>query len=153
MAEEQQGKDMDELIKAMKTAFASEFAFYLKAHNFHWNVEGVNFHQFHCLFGAIYEEVYGSIDLFAENIRKLGAYAPGSFSRFSMLSTVNDELMVPEALDMVKELLDDSDLMIGIMKNVFDLATELGEDGLANFAAERMDAHQKHSWMLRSTLK
>jgi starvation-inducible DNA-binding protein len=54
---------------------------------------------------------------------------------------------------MTKELLDDSDLMVGIMKNVFDLATELGEDGLANFAAERMDAHQKHSWMLRSTLK
>lgn len=153
MAEEQQGKNMDELIKALKTAFASEFAFYLKAHNFHWNVEGVNFKQFHCLFGDIYEEVFGSIDIFAENIRKLGAYAPGSFSRFSMLSTVNDELMVPNALDMVKELLDDSDLMVGIMKNVFDLATELGEDGLANFAAERMDAHQKHSWMLRSTLK
>lgn len=153
MAEEQKGKNMDELIKAMKTAFASEFAFYLKAHNFHWNVEGINFQQFHCLFGAIYEEVYGSIDLFAENIRKLGAYAPGSFARFSMLSTVNDELMVPNALDMVKELLDDSELMIGIMKNVFDLSTELGEDGLANFAAERMDAHQKHSWMLRSTLK
>lgn len=144
---------MDELIKAMKTAFASEFAFYLKAHNFHWNVEGPNFPQYHNLFGCIYNEVYGSIDIFAENIRKLNSYAPGSFTRFSMLSTVNDELGVPTAENMMRELLDDSDLMIGLMKNVFDLATEQGEDGLANFAAERMDAHQKHSWMLRSTLK
>lgn len=144
---------MDELIKALKTAFASEFAFYLKAHNFHWNVEGPNFPQYHELFSKIYEEVFGSIDAFAENIRKLNSYAPGSLARFSMLSNVNDELGIPSAENMMRELLDDSDLMIGLMKNVFDLATENGEDGLANFAAERMDAHQKHSWMLRSTLK
>ncbi len=144
---------MDELVKALKIAFASEFAFYLKAHNFHWNVEGPDFYQYHGLFSDIYEEAFSSIDPFAENIRKLGAYAPGSFARFSMLSTVDDELMIPSALDMVKELLDDSDLMVGVMKNVFDLANDLGEDGLANFAAERMDAHQKHSWMLRSTLR
>lgn len=144
---------MDELKKAMKIAFSSEFAFYLKAHNFHWNVEGIHFHQFHCLFGTIYEEVYGSIDLFAENIRKLDSYTPGSFTRFSMLSMVDDETKILPAEEMVSELLSDSDKMVKIIKRVFDMATEQGEDGLANFLAERMDAHQKHSWMLRSSLK
>jgi starvation-inducible DNA-binding protein len=66
----------DELIKAMKIAFSSEFSYYLKAHFFHWNVEGPDFSQYHELFGKIYEEVYESIDPFAENIRKLGAYTP-----------------------------------------------------------------------------
>ena len=144
---------MDELKKAMKIAFSSEFAFYLKAHNFHWNVEGIHFAQFHELFGDIYEEVYGSIDLFAENIRKLDAYTPGSFTRFSMLSMVDDETAILAAEDMCQELLEDSDKMVKILKRVFDMATEVGEDGLANFLAERMDAHRKHSWMLRSSLK
>ncbi len=69
---------MDELIKAMKIAFSTEFSFYLKAHYFHWNVEGPDFQEYHKLFETIYEEVYESIDPFAENIRKLGSYTPGS---------------------------------------------------------------------------
>jgi len=144
---------MDDLRKALKIAFASEFAYYLKAHYFHWNVEGADFKQYHDLFGDIYEEVYGSIDEFAENIRKTGGYTPGSFERFSMLSRIEDETAVPTALDMVKELLDDSEKMANIFKLVFDLAEKYGEHGLADFLAGRQDAHRKHAWMLRATLK
>ena len=144
---------MDKLVNALKIAFASEFSFYLKAHNFHWNVEGMHFQELHALFDTIYSEVLDSIDLFAENIRKLGAYTPASFGRFSMLSQIDDEseILPPEA--MVAELLADSDKMAKLLKLTFDIATAAGEDGLANFLAERMDAHRKHSWMLRATLK
>ena len=34
---------MDALQQALKIAFATEYAFYLKAHYFHWNVEGADF--------------------------------------------------------------------------------------------------------------
>lgn len=144
---------MDRLIKLMRIAFASEYGFYLKAHNFHWNVEGPLFQQFHELFAGIYEEVYGSIDPFAENIRKLGAYTPGSFDRFNMLSKIDDENSVPTAEQMVQILLDDSDKMAVILKAVFDASEAAGEHGLSDFIAGRMDAHRKHSWMLRVTLK
>ena len=144
---------MEDLRKALKIAFASEFSFYLKAHYFHWNVEGADFKQYHDLFGGIYEEVYGSIDSFAENIRKSGGYTPGSLERFSMLSRIEDETSVPQALEMVQELLDDSEKMANIHKLVFDLAEKYKENGLANFLAERQDAFRKHSWMLRATLK
>lgn len=144
---------MEDLVKAAKIAFASEFNFYLKTHFFHWNVEGIHFAQFHELYGNIYQEVFDSIDPFAEKIRALDAYAPGSFSRFSMLSLVSDEENIPDAMTMTAELLADSDKMVKILKMVFDVATAAGEDGFANFLAERMDAHRKHSWMLRSILK
>lgn len=144
---------MDELQRALKVAFASEFAFYLKAHYFHWNVEGPLFKQLHDLFGEIYQEVYGSIDTFAENIRKTGAYTPGSFERFSMLTLVDDETQLLPAESMVLELLQDSTKMAKLFQVVFRAAEELGEYGLSNFLAERQDAHEKHSWMLRSTLK
>jgi starvation-inducible DNA-binding protein len=143
---------MEKLQRALKIAFASEFSFYLKAHNFHWNVTGPMFPQLHELFGTVYEEVYGSIDDFAENIRKCNAFVPASHQRFSMLTVVDDELEVLPAEAMLTELLADSDKMVKLLKLTFDMATALGEDGLANFLAERMDAHRKHSWQLRSTL-
>ena len=143
---------MDELHKSLKIAFASEFSFYLKAHNFHWNVTGPFFSQLHDLFGKIYQEVYGSIDQFAEEIRSSGAFVPASFSRFSMLTAINDETDILDDGDMIQELLVDSDKMVKILKLCFDIATRHGEDGLANFLAERMDAHRKHSWMLRATI-
>lgn len=143
----------EELIKASKIAFSTEFAFYLKAANFHWNVEGKDFAQLHELFGKIYEEVYASIDNFAENIRKLGGYAPAAFTRFSALSELDDQVEVLPADQMVRVLLQDSDDTVKILKRVFDMATQSGEDGYANFLAERMDAHRKHSWMLRATAK
>lgn len=144
---------MDKLQQALKIAFASEFSFYLKAHYFHWNVEGENFQQYHELFGKIYEEVYNSIDDFAENIRKSGSYTPGSFTRFSMLSAIEDETSVPDARTMAAELLSDSDKMAELFKVVFALSEEEGEHGLSDFLAGRQDAHRKHSWMLRATLK
>jgi len=144
---------MEALQKAAKIAFASEFTFYLKAHYFHWNVEGIHFRELHDLFGTIYEEVYGSIDDFAEKIRASGAYAPGSNSRFSMLSRIEDETDVLPAEQMVVELLQDSDNMVKILKRVYDIAEAAGEHGFSNFLAERQDAHRKHSWQLRATAK
>ena len=144
---------MDELKKAMKVAFASEYSFALKAQNFHWNVEGPLFPQLHMLFGNVYEEVYASIDDFAENIRKLGSYTPASFERFSMLTQVEDELNMLEDRAMIAELLQDSDKMVKLLKMVFDLSEQAGEHGLSDFIAGRMDAHRKHSWQLRATSK
>jgi starvation-inducible DNA-binding protein len=144
---------MEPLQKALKIAFASEYAFMVKAQNFHWNVEGIHFQQFHALFDTIYSEVQDNLDPFAENIRKIGAYTPASFQRFSVLSMVDDETQIlpPEA--MVSELLQDSEKLQEMFKIVFRAAEELGEHGLSNFLADRQDAHAKHSWMLRSTLK
>lgn len=138
---------------ALKAAFASEYAFYLKAQNFHWNVEGSNFSQYHKLFGDIYEEVGDIIDDFAENLRKSGAYAPASFNKFSMLSVIDDEVGVPNAGQMLAELYQDSEKMADIFKAIFQLSEQMGEYGLSDFFAGRQDAHRKHSWMLRSTLK
>jgi starvation-inducible DNA-binding protein len=138
---------------ALKVAFASEYAFAIKAQNFHWNVEGPSFPQLHALFDTIYTEVYGSIDTFAEEIRALQQFAPASLSKFSMLSAVDDENEVLEARDMVEELLTDSEKMANMFRLTFDMAEKAGDHGLSNFLADRQNAHKKHSWMLRSTLK
>lgn len=144
---------MEHLHQLAKIGFASEFSFYLKAHNFHWNVEGSDFLEYHDLFGKIYEEVYGSIDDFAEKIRSLGTYVPASYTRFSMLSKIEDEEQILPKDLMVKELLMDNEKMVVILKKVYDAAETAGEHGFSNFLAERMDAHRKHGWMLKASMK
>jgi len=144
---------MSELVKAAKVAFASTFSFYLKAHNYHWNVEGPNFEQYHQLFGRIYQEVYGSIDKFAEHIRAMDSYMPGSYTRFSMLTMIEDETNLLNAEMMVTQLLEDNEKMIKILKMVYGESEAASEFGFSNFIAERLDAHRKHGWQLKSTLK
>jgi len=144
---------MDKFANKLKIAFASQYAFAIKAQNFHWNVEGGDFYQLHNMFEDIYNEVYGSIDAFAENIRKLKAYTPASLYRFSALSAVNDEVEILEPQAMVSELLRDAEKMQEIMKVLFQEAEDRGEHGLSNFLADRQDAFAKHAWFLRSTLK
>ena len=144
---------MDKFINQLKIAFASQYAFAIKAQNFHWNVEGQDFYQMHLLFESIYDEVYGAVDAFAENIRKIKAYTPASLSRFSTLTEISDEVNVLDPQLMVGELLRDAEKMQEIMKVVFQEAEARGEHGLSNFLADRQDAFAKHAWFLRATSK
>jgi starvation-inducible DNA-binding protein len=144
---------MNELIEKMKVLQASVFSLYLKAHYFHWNVEGPNFPQYHEFLGNLYEEIFGSIDTIAEETRTLGAYAPGSFKRFSELTLVEDELNVPDPLRMMKILQMDNMIVIGELKKARELADTNGAFGLVNFLEDRLDKHWKHNWMLTSIIK
>lgn len=144
---------MEELKQAAKVAFATEFSFFVKAQNFHWNVEGPDFRQYHKLFGKIYEEVYDSIDTFAEQLRAMGTYAPASFARFSMLTQIEDETdILPQGV-MVQTLLEDNEKVVKILKLVFQQSEANQEFGFSDFIASRINAHQKHGWMLRASSK
>ena len=145
---------MEKLIQAMKIAFATEFTFYLKAHAMHWNVQGVDFKQYHELFGLIYEEVYDSIDPFAENIRKLDSIVEvDNIAQNSLIQLPAGDENLADASTMVMMLLADNDKLVKLFAMIFKLAEELGEFGISNFLADRQDAHQKHGWMLRSSIK
>jgi starvation-inducible DNA-binding protein len=144
---------MDELVQALKKVLANHYAFSLKAQNFHWNVEGADFSQYHDLFAKIYDEVYGAVDIIAERIRTLDAYAPGSFRRFSDLSDIEDQVEIPSAMNMIQKLLSDIGVMQTSIKTCYDLAEQNMNHGLSNLMAERQDAFAKHAWMLRATLK
>jgi len=144
---------MDELIQEMKVTLASTFAFYLKTHGFHWNVEGPNFPQYHEFLGNLYEEVFGAVDPIAEHLRTLGAYAPASFLRYKELSIVKDEINIPAAASMFNKLTVDNSDIIQQLTKAQELAEQNKKMGLANFLQDRIDAHEKHGWQLRSIIK
>jgi len=142
------------LVDNLKVVLASSFTLYLKAHNFHWNVEGPNFPQYHKFLDDFNSEIFdNAIDRAAEFIRVLDQYAPGSLTRFAELSVIKDQIKIPRAELMMAELFEDNAKMIELLNIAFASAEEENQQGIANFIAERLDAHGKHQWMLRSILK
>lgn len=137
----------------LKEILATTYSYKIKAQNFHWNVESRTFGQDHELFGEIYSDSEGAIDTIAEYIRTLDEYAPGSFKRFSELSKIEDQLKIPKSDLMYKELLKDTETLIALIKDAFDVATKEREQGIANFLADRLTSHGKYRWQLKATLK
>lgn len=146
-----QGKNV--LSDLLKQLLASNFAYYLKAHMFHWNVEGPDFAQLHEFFSEIYEDAYGAVDQMAEYIRTMEEYAPGSFERFQELTQISGQTKVPRAQLMLEELAVDTERMIELVMQVFAAAQADKREDIANFMAERQSAHGKYLWQIRSFLK
>ena len=137
----------------LKVLLASVNSLSIKVQYFHWNVEGDNFPQYHEFLQNLYEEIYSSVDKIAEYIRTLDTYTPGSLTRYAELTIIEDQLKVPRAKLMFAELESDNSKMIDLLNNCFSSAENENKQGIANFIAERLDAHEKHQWMIRSILK
>ena len=142
------------LSENLKILLATSYAFVIKAQNFHWNIEGSNFPQYHKFFDDLNNEVYeNAIDRTAEYIRTLEAYTPGSIGRYSELSLIPDQYKIPRAELMFAELYRDNEIIIEHLNMTYDVSEAAKQYGISNFIAERLDAHNKHQWMIRSTLK
>jgi starvation-inducible DNA-binding protein len=137
----------------LKTLLGTQFAYYLKAHSFHWNVETADFYQYHKFFQKIYEDAYSAVDPIAEYIRSLDEYAPGSLERMLELSVIPGQTKVPRARLMIEELLADSETIVDLLNQCFAAATNENKQDIANFIAERLSQQNKFAWQLRSSLK
>lgn len=144
---------MEELIESMKRTFATHFQYYVKAHGFHVNIVGINFPQYHELLGKIYEHAQENIDQLGEQIRAIEGIAPFSMTRIMELGDIKDSKERPKAMDMLKELLADSQTLENHYMESYDLAEEYNAAGLCNYLGGLIDTHKKYQWMLRSTLE
>ena len=137
----------------LKVLLASTQAFAIKTQNFHWNVEGSDFPQYHAFFDTLYGDVSATIDPIAEYIRILGHYTPGSLTRYAELSIIQDQIKIPRAELMFAESLQDCETLSQLVVAMFDEATNERQQGIANYMAELQDLYGKKAWFIRSTLK
>jgi starvation-inducible DNA-binding protein len=144
---------MEELAQSLKVALAESFSFYLKAHKFHWNVEGPDFVQYHEFLANLYTEVWAGVDVIAELIRTLEIYAPGSYTEFKELSTIAEAETISDGLSMLNTLLNDNNSVLVSLLKAYKLAEAAGEIGISNSIQDRITTHQKHGWMLKSLTK
>jgi starvation-inducible DNA-binding protein len=141
------------LVDQLKIVQADAFTFYLKAHFYHWNIEGPNFPQYHDFLNNLYNDVFLSVDTFAELIRSLNAYAPGTLTKFKSLTTIEESDVIPDAITMMKNLLEENNILRASLLKAYSMADKDDEVGVANFLQDRIQQHEKHGWMLQAITK
>jgi starvation-inducible DNA-binding protein len=145
---------MNRLLAISNIAFGNTFTLYYKTHSYHWNLETFDFPQFHGFFGDMYDEIYGVVDDFAEFIRTLDGYAPISLVEVLKYASIKEDTAKPKNLqEMLSNITRDNNLMIETLDATFKEAMIVNEQGFANFIADRLAAHKKHAWKLRSIQK
>lgn len=146
-------KDRKMVSDALGRVLADTTLLYLKARNYHWNVVGPNFSQLHQLFEEIYNDLEEGADVIAERIRALGFYAPASFAEYVSISAIKEETNSPGALDMIKQLALDHELLVRRSNETMKTADSAGDVASSDLMVERIRSLSKHAWMLRSHLE
>jgi starvation-inducible DNA-binding protein len=141
----------EQVAAGLSKLLADTYAVYLKTHGYHWNVEGPNFGALHALFLEQYTEIWNAVDLIAERIRALGAFAPQGYRAFANLSGVQDGDPEKSWEDMLRELIADHETLIADARKVRATADEATDDVTASLIDDRVQAHEKHAWMLRAS--
>ena len=148
-------EDREAIAGGLSRLLADTYSLYLKTHNYHWNVRGPMFQTLHTLFETQYTELALAVDEVAERIRALGVFAPGSYTAYGKLSSVDadsDDNFLP-AETMVANLIKAHETVVRTARDVFPLAEKAGDEVSADLLTQRMQFSEKTAWMLRSLLE
>ncbi|MGC9502245.1 Dps family protein [Baaleninema sp.] len=141
------------IAEGLSRLLADTYSLYLKTHNFHWNVTGPMFQTLHLMFEQQYTELSTAVDEIAERIRALGYPAPGTYSEYAKLTSIEEPDGVPHAKDMIRQLVQGQETVVRTAREVFPLADEANDEPTADLLTQRMQIHEKTAWMLRSLLE
>src|ERR1044071_268303 len=144
--------DVQRVAKALSNVMADTFILYLKTHNFHWNVTGPMFGTLHEMFEEQYNELWLAVDAIAERIRSLGFIAPGSYGEFTRLTYLQEAPATKSATEMIVELLRDHETTATTARSALAVARTAVDAATEDLLTQRLAAHEKAAWMLRSLL-
>lgn len=145
-------EDRKKIADGLSRLLADSYILYLKTHNFHWNVEGPMFNTLHQMFMVQYTELWNALDLIAERIRALGFYAPGSYKKYSQLSSIAESEESMPAKSMIKQLLEGHEAISKTARSVYPLAEAGSDESTLDLLTQRLQLHEKTAWMLRALL-
>lgn len=146
-------KDRKKIAEGLSHLLADTYTLYLKTHYFHWNVTGPMFNTLHLMFETQYNELALAVDLVAERIRSLDVYAPGTYSQFAKLTSIDEADGVPKATDMIKELVVGHEAVVRTARSIFPVVEKASDEASADLLTQRLQLHEKTAWMLRSLLE
>lgn len=147
-----QEKDRLAIAEGLSHLLADTYTLYLKTHKFHWNVTGPMFQTLHLMFETQYTELALAVDLIAERIRALDVLAPGSYSEFAQLSSIEEESGTPNAQEMIQKLVEGQESVVRTARSLYPVVNTASDEPTADLLTQRLLVHEKNAWMLRSLL-
>ncbi len=139
-----------ELVNSMNQLLADYSVHYQKLRNFHWNVVGAEFFDIHEKFEDQYNAVKVAIDDVAERIRIFGLTPFSTMKEYIENAEIKEVGTDFKAMDMVKEIIKDYEILLGQMFNVVELAIEHGDSGTEDMIKGFIKQVEKNHWMMSS---
>lgn len=137
---------------ALNGVLADSFALYFKTKNFHWHVSGPHFRDYHLLFDEQAAEIFATLDVIAERVRKLGNTTLRSIGDVSRHQTIKDnDKNYVSAKDMLAELRDDNLKLVEALRTLKDLADDAKDNATSAVVDEWTDAAERRAWFLFET--
>jgi starvation-inducible DNA-binding protein len=134
---------------ALTTLLADFFTLYLKTKNFHWHMSGPHFRDYHLMLDEQADQIFGVTDDIAERARKIGGttlHSIGEISRLQRLSDNDAQFVTP--LDMLAELRDDNERLVGFLRETHDVCDEHGDVATASLIEQWIDEGERRVWFL-----
>ena len=145
-------EDRQQIAAGLSKLLADSYSLYLKTHNYHWNVEGPLFNTLHLMFEQHYTELATAVDEIAERIRALGVKAPGSYTAFGKLTSIEEATGGESAEEMIRQLVIGQETVARTAREAIKAAGAASDEPTADLLTQRMQIHEKNAWMLRSML-
>ncbi len=133
----------------MNEILATTFALYIKTKNFHWNVSGPHFRDYHLLLDEQAEQIFASTDDLAERVRKIGGITLRSIGQISKLQGIedNDESYVAPG-DMLRELMGDNKKVVAAMRACHKICDDHEDAATASLLENFIDQAERRTWFL-----
>lgn len=131
---------------------ANESVLLMQTLNYHWNIVGPEFHDYHLLFDKQYNQLFADMDKIAERVRAVQGVALGSFKHILTSATLKEDSgKTPHPKQMIVILLKQYEKLIEqIRDSIVTLDKKTTDFGTINFLEELITQHEKTAWMLRS---
>ena len=139
----------DRISASLNVLLADAFALYLKTKNFHWQVSGRHFRDYHLMLDEQSDAIFATTDQLAERARKLGGTTLRSIGQIAKLQTIqdNNEDYVPPR-EMLRELMEDNKKLAAAMRKAHKLADDHEDSGTAGLLELFIDETERRTWFL-----
>lgn len=141
-----------QIAKYLSQVLADTYVLYLKTQNFHWNLVDGRFYFLHKMLEEQYEDLAEAVDEIAERLRALDFKSPGSMKQFLAITSLKEAEGEYSATEMLQQLLHDHTAIAKELRPKIEEATRQHDEGSADLFIQRLRAHEKTAWMLRSGL-
>lgn len=140
---------MNSLSNVLFNLVVEYYALALKTQNYHWNVEGPHFNDWHAMFESHYLDMTQTIDTAAELIRGLGDKVPVICDVYSE-SLVRPALPESKADCMIHDMIESYTMISVVLNQALNIAKKEDDDVVIDFLVGRLSAHRKTLWILKS---
>ena len=142
-----------DLLKKLNQYLADTGVLYIKLHNLHWNVSGLQFKAVHEFLEELYDGITENMDEIAEILRMHGEYPVASMADFLEITSIKE--LSPEKVEVKNALsitLDDLKTLDAEAKAVRAAADDEGLFDIVALMEDECGEFQKTIWFIESML-